>query len=225
VRQDHVDSGRYKGPKDLRGMKVAMGSPGYTNCMIIGLDRLLVKHGMSIADVEVIGVKYPAMIGALRAKQVDAACALEPFVAKAEQMGLAKCVQGLGETMPNFQVAVIFYSPDFAEKHRADAEKFMIAYAKGLRDYKNAFEHGVGTEGVINDLVKVLKVKDRDLYKKMRVVGFHPDACLDMEDIAEAQEWYNAHDQVPNKVNLDELVDNSFCEHVRKTLGEFKPGE
>jgi NitT/TauT family transport system substrate-binding protein len=225
VRKDLVDSGQWKSVKDFKGMKVAMGSSGKTNAMIIGFDRLLRKHGLTLNDVELIGVKYPAMIAALKGKQVDAACAIEPFITKAEEMEIATRVRGLGETMPNFQVAVVFYSEDFTKKHPEEAKKFMVAYAKGLRDYTNAYVHGVGTEGVTNDLVKVLKVKDKALYTKMRVVGFHPDACVDKKTVGEAIDWYLENGQIKQKVTVDQVVDNSYCEYVREVLGEFKPGQ
>lgn len=222
VRKDLVDSGRWKTPKDFKGMKVAMGSPGKTNAHIIGFDRLLRKHGLTLNDVELFGVEYPAQVAALTGKQVDAACGLEPFVAKMVDMKVADRVVGMGETMPDFQVAVIFYSQDFAEKRPEDAKKFMVAYAKGLRDYINAFEYNIGTEGVIDDLIKVLKVKDKALYDRMRVVGFDPDACVDKQTIGEAQDWYFGEQQVEKKVPVDDLVDNSYCEYARQVLGEFK---
>ncbi|MDP8223442.1 MAG: ABC transporter substrate-binding protein [Candidatus Lernaella stagnicola] len=223
VRQDHIDSGRYRTPADLKGMTIGLASKGRTNILVIGLERMLKKHGLTLNDVELVGAPFPTQLAALNGKRIDAACSIEPFVAKAEQAKLAKRVWGYEEVTPGFQVAVVFYSPRFAKERRADAEKFMIAYIKGLRDYINAFRYGIGTESVIADLAKVLKVKDKSLYRRMRVTGFDPNGGVDKQSIAEAQDWFAAQGLIPHTVKVDGIVDDSFWKKAVEVLGDFQP--
>src|SRR5213082_2855784 len=52
VRKDHIDSGRYKGPKDFKGMKFAMNAPGVSNTAT--LNALLKSVGLNYSDVDTI---------------------------------------------------------------------------------------------------------------------------------------------------------------------------
>ncbi|MFL5106195.1 MAG: ABC transporter substrate-binding protein, partial [Xanthobacteraceae bacterium] len=57
VRRDHVDSGRYKEPKDLKGMKFAMNAPGVSNTST--LNTLLKSAGLKYSDVETVDLPLP----------------------------------------------------------------------------------------------------------------------------------------------------------------------
>lgn len=221
VRQDLIDSGRYKTGADLKGMTIALASPGRTNILAIGLERYLQKHGLTLNDVELVGVPFPGQLAGLAGKQLDAACSIEPFVAKAEAAKIAKRVWGYEDVTPGFQVATVFYSEKFSTERRDEAQRFMVAYVKGLRDYINAFRYNQGTEGVVDDLVKVLGVKDKDLYAKMRVTGFDPDGFVDKPSIGEAQDWFAAQGLVEKKVSINDIVDDSFCQYAVRQLGAF----
>jgi len=222
VRSDHIASGRYKTGADLKGMTIATPSPGLTNILMIALERYLAKFNLTLRDVNLVTVPFPEQVAALTGKKIDAACAIEPFVAKAVMDGVAKRVAGFEESIPGYQVAVVFYGEDFIKNHPEEAKKFMVAYIKGLRDYINAFRHGVDYENVVNDLVKVLKVKDKALYKKMRVTGFDPNGFVDRASIADAQDWFYAKRLIKKKVAIDNVIDNSFCRHAVSVLGEYQ---
>jgi len=223
VRKDLVDSGKVKTGKDFKGLKVAMASPGLTNGMSMGLVRFLALHGLTEKDVKIVSIPYPQMVGALQYGQVDAACAIEPFIAKAVDMGAAVRFHGFEETIPNFQVAVVYYSEGFMKNRPDDARKFMVAYVKGLRDYINAFRHGVDTDRTIDDLSSVLKVKEKSLYRKMRAVGFNPDGYVNKKAMDEGQDFWFNHGYVKVKVPVENVVDDAWCDYAVKVLGKYQP--
>jgi NitT/TauT family transport system substrate-binding protein len=127
VRKDVVDSGRYKEPKDLKGMKFAMNAPGVSNTAT--LNALLKSAGLRYSDVETVNMPLPDHVVALKNKGVDASASVEPGPAIAVKNGFAVVVKSDDEIIPNHQIAVLLYSEKFAG--RADAAKrFMRAYLR-----------------------------------------------------------------------------------------------
>ncbi len=66
VRKDLVDSGRYKSPKDFKGMKFAMNAPGVSNTAT--LNALLKSVGLRYSDVETVNLPFPDHVAALKNK-------------------------------------------------------------------------------------------------------------------------------------------------------------
>ena len=71
VRKDHVESGRYKDYKDLKGFKVAVIGHGTSNSS--ALNEALKRGGHKFEDAESVELAFPQMIAALRNKAIDAA--------------------------------------------------------------------------------------------------------------------------------------------------------
>jgi NitT/TauT family transport system substrate-binding protein len=76
VRKDHINSGRYRAPGDLKGMRVAMNAPGVSNT--VTLNALLRSVGLKYGDVETVNIPLPYHVVALHNKAVDAAASVEP---------------------------------------------------------------------------------------------------------------------------------------------------
>jgi len=98
IRKDHVDSGRYKVPKDLKGMKFAMNAPGVSNTAT--LYTLLKSAGLSYSDVETVNLPFPEHVVALKNKSVDASVSVEPGPAIAIRNGDAVLLKPDDEILP-----------------------------------------------------------------------------------------------------------------------------
>lgn len=232
LRKELITSGRWdhnwdvqKKCQALKGMKIAFTSPGYSNVYCIGMDRYLNKCGLSIKDIDLIGIEYPNQMAALKEGSLDGSAAIEPFMTSFQDQNLAEIAVDWKEVMPNFQVAVVYYGEQFMKEHPVAAKNFMIGYVKGLRDYINAFEYGIDQEKVIEDLISVMKVKEKSLYPRMAVTKFNPDGYVDIPTLKEAQDWFAQADpdNLPQKVNVDDIVDNSYCDYAVQKLGKFQP--
>src|ERR1700716_486079 len=99
VRKDHVDSGRYKSPRDLKGMKFAMNAPGVSNTAT--LNALLKSVGLAYADVETVDLPFPDHVAALKNKSVDASASVEPAPTIAIKNGDAVPIRSDDEIMAN----------------------------------------------------------------------------------------------------------------------------
>ena len=139
VRKDHVESGRYKELKDLKGMKFAMNAPGVSNTST--LNTLLKSVGLKYSDGETVDMPLPDHVAALKNKSVDASASVEPGPALAMRNGDAVLIKSDDEILPNHQIAVLLYSEEFAAKRPA-ARQFMRAYIRAVRFYNGALANG-----------------------------------------------------------------------------------
>ena len=220
VRKDHVDSGRYKSFKDLKGMRMAVTAQGVSQQIVT--EMYLKKVGLSLDDIDLKFLGYSDINIALVNKSVDASVQIEPLVAAAVDKGIEVRVAGDDEIYPNQQSAAIFYSPVFMEKYPEQAKGFMVAYVKGLRDYNDAFEKNKGKDEIIKILTKHTKIKDAAIYNKVVPVGLSPDGMVNMLSLKQDAQWYHEKGYVKKLPDIDNIVDLSYSKHAVKVLGPYK---
>ena len=116
VRKDHVESGRYNGFADLKGMKAAVGAPGTGSTS--ALNEALKKGGLKFSDVEVVYIGFPEHLPAYKNKGIDASITNEPTMTRAIEDDVAVRVAGNDVTYPDQQTAVTFFSDHFISGRR-----------------------------------------------------------------------------------------------------------
>src|ERR1700747_358321 len=177
VRQDHVESGRYRSLVDRKGMKVAMNGPGVSNTST--LNPLLQSAGLKYYDVETVDLPLPDHVAALKNKSAEASASGEPGPALAIRNGDAVLIKSDDEILPNHQIAVLLYSEDFAFKQPDAARRFMRAYIRAVRFYNGALKNGRLEGANADDVIAILSaatpIKGRDIYKLITPTGMNPD--------------------------------------------------
>ena len=224
IRKDHVDSGRFKEVKDLKGMRVAMNAPGVSNTAT--LNALLKSAGLAYTDVDTVNLPFPEHVTALRNKSVDASASVEPGPAIAIKNGFAVLLKADDEIIPHHQIAVLLFSEDFAGKRPEVAKRFMRAYLRGVRFYNGALENGrmagPNAAEVIAILTASTNFKDPEIYKLITPTGMNPDGKVNVESLAQDLAFYRQQGLIQGNVKLEELVDHSFAEAAVKELGPYK---
>jgi NitT/TauT family transport system substrate-binding protein len=225
IRKDHVDTGRYKEPKDLKGMKFAMNAPGVSNTST--LYTLLKSVGLAYPDVETVNLPFPEHVVALKNKSVDASVSVEPGPAIAIKNGDAVLLKGDDEILPYHQIAVLLYSEDFAVKRTEAATRFMRAYVRAVRFYNGALKDGrldgPNADEVIQILSESTPIKSREIYKSITPTGMNPDGRVNKESLAYDLAFYTEQGLIHRKIDLDQLIDMSFVESVLNTAGPYRP--
>jgi NitT/TauT family transport system substrate-binding protein len=225
VRKDHVESGRYREPKDLKGMKFAMNAPGVSNTST--LNTLLKSVGLKYSDVETVDMPLPDHVAALKNKSVDASASVEPGPALAVRNGDAIVIKSDDEILPNHQIAVLLFAEDFARKRPDAAKNFMRAYIRAVRFYNGALKDGrldgPNADEVIAILSDATPIKSRDIYKLITPTGMNPDGRVNKASLAYDLAFYTEQGLVKSAVNLDDAVDGSFVEAALKELGPYRP--
>jgi len=220
VRKDHIDSGRYKSFKDLKGMTMAVTAKGVSQEIVT--EMYLQKAGLSLNDIKLVTLGYSDINIALANKSIDASVQIEPFVAAAVDKEFAVRVAGDDEIYPNQQSAVIFMSPVFMQKHPKQAQGWVTAYVKGLRDYNDAFEKGINKDEIINILTKYTRIKDAKVYEKTFPVGLHQDGDLNVDSLKNDAKWFYDHGYVKQVPDIDSIVDRSLVIKAREILGPYQ---
>jgi len=225
VRRDLIESGRYKEPRDLKGMRFAMNAPGVSNTST--LNTLLKSVGLKYSDVDTVDLPFPDHVVALKNRSVDASASVEPGPAIAVRNGDAVVVKSDDEILPNHQIAVLLYSEDFALKRPEAARRFMRAYIRAVRFYNGALKdgrfQGPNADEVMAILSEATPVKSRDIYLAVTTTGINRDRRVNNARLAHDLAFYGEQGRIRGAINLDDVVDFTFVEAVLKELGPYRP--
>src|SRR5215471_7994502 len=213
VRKDLVDGGRYRAPKDLKGLRFAMNAPGVTNTST--LNTLLKSVGLNYSDVQTVDLPFPDHVVALKNKSVEGSASVEPGPAIAVKNGDAVVIRSDDEILPNHQIAVLLYSEDFVQKRRDEAVRF---YNGALKDGRLA---GPNADEVIAILSEATPIKARAIYDAITPTGMNPDGRVNRDSLAYDLAFYRAQGLIKATINLDDVVDGSFVEEVLKEIGPY----
>ncbi len=224
VRKDLIESGRYRSYSDLKGLKMGVTSLDGVSQQI-ATERFLAKGGLQASDVEFIKMAYSEMNPALESKALDATIQIEPYLTKAVLSGSAVNVAGVYEVYPDQQSAAIFYSPQFIQRNPEAAEKFMVAYIKGVRAYEEAFRAGTGKAEIISMLRKYINIDSDDVWEKLTPAGLNPDGYLNTESLKNDLEWSQKKGFLEKVPDISTVVDHSYVEKALKTLGKHAKPE
>jgi L-fuconolactonase len=164
VRKDLVDSGKYKNPRDLRGMKIGVLTLGGNADFNV---RRALKLGDVAADsVQITTLSFPDAVVAFSNKSLDAAFEVEPFVTIAKARGAAVLEIPQGSTSPPIPTIVLFANQSFAAAHKEAVERFVTALLRGQREFMaDSSADGPGKDELIENNVEcALAVQRAHIY-------------------------------------------------------------
>lgn len=218
VRQDHVDSGRYREPSDFKGMTVAVAQPpgGTTHYY---LERFAATAGITADDMEMTVVPYAQIATALVNKAIDGAYSVEPFIGVAEQQGVGKFVVPNGRFIPGMPVFVLQISPVFAREQPQIADRFMVGLLKGQKFNYDAVVAGAGTDELYQILQNHTPIKDTTMLARMVTDAIAPDGTMDPTPLAELQDAYVRFGTVRQRVDIGEVLDPGYAARAVQQTG------
>ena len=220
VRKDLAD--QIKDYKDLKGRTIGMTPPLNATANSVDVDKALKKGGLTYADVKVVNLSFPDMAAALSNKGIDVAMLNEPFVASAVEQGLGVRWKSADEIYPGHQVSTIAYSSSFIKDKPDAARRFMVAYVKGARDYNTVYDKGLDKTEILSVVANYTNVKNPKSLEKAAPVGINPDGYVNVDSVAEDQEWFLAKGKIKEKVDLNVLIDNSYADYAVQKIGKYK---
>ena len=226
VRTELVKSGKYKSPKDLRGMSIGMGAaPGSPVHPM--LNHLLKTVGMTLADVKLIYLDNADSVVALKNGSMDAMLLPEPNATVAVRAGYALKMMGADKFYPNQQIAAVMYGANLLKTHRDLGNKFMISYLRAARYYNGALAGGKlagpNAAAVIKILTDSTPIKDAEIYREAGPNGNNPNGQLNVASLKDDLGFYQAAGLVPASVTVDDAIDTAFVASALKQIGTYKP--
>ncbi|HXF34339.1 MAG TPA: ABC transporter substrate-binding protein [Candidatus Acidoferrales bacterium] len=223
VRKDLVTSGKFKTPRDLKGMKVAeVAVGGATSAMIA---RLMESVGLTYNDVQHVYLPFPDHVAALANGSIDAAFTNEPYATIAERQGTTVRVLGNDKWYPGQQIGVVIYGSSFLQKRRDVGTSFMIAWIRAARFYNDALAgghlRGRTAKEVLDILAATTEVKDRTIYSDMVASAVDPNGKLNISSLADDLAFFKRLGLINGNVIVAQAVDTSFQEAAVRKLGPY----
>jgi NitT/TauT family transport system substrate-binding protein len=217
VRSDLIDGGKYTSPRDLKGASIAANA----DASQFYVERVLGQGGLTRADVVFVNIpQLPDVVAALAARAIDAAWLPEPFATSAERQGLAKTVATTGQLFPGASTQTLIMAPTLAETQPEIAQRFVLAYLRGLRVYYHAMNKGdTDRAPVVQALVNHTPIKDPDLYSVMGLPGMDPNATLDLTSWSVFQDYFVERGFQQQRVDLTPYIDTSMLDDALERLG------
>ena len=214
----------YKGPADLKGMKIGVTAPGSSTNMFINI--LLAKAKLPPDAASYIGVGATAGAVAIMKKgEIDAISNLDPVITMLEADGTivpvidTRTAKGMSEVYGGAYAAGVIYVPvEFAKKYPNTAQAVVNAMVRALRFIQTS------TPDQIVDAVPKDYYTDRALYKaalEKNLESFRHDGAI---SLAAAQAVYRDlktfDPQLQNAtVDLSKTVDMTF---QQKAAAKYK---
>jgi NitT/TauT family transport system substrate-binding protein len=178
---------KYKGPADLKGMKIGVTAPGSSTNMLVNF--VLAKAGQNPTDASFIGLGSPgAVVAAMQRGEIDAISHLDPAITMLEATGAIKTVidtrtqAGTEEVFGGSNPAAVLYiKQDFIEKNPNTVQALVNVFYRTLKWLEKATPEQVADtvpqEYLLGDkklyMAAVAKVK-----ASYSVTGVIPDAGM-----------------------------------------------
>jgi NitT/TauT family transport system substrate-binding protein len=207
---------------NLRGKNVAVTDKTSASAAI--LDWLLNQAGMSLSDVNLKTLAYPEITASLLNSSLDAAVELEPFLTQALASGHVKDVTDQHEVLPPAGATTVplVYSSSFIGQHKDAAQRFMVAYMKGVRDYNDAFFKNVNKQDILS-IIAQGSGQPPNVVASTHPAALDPNQEVSVKFLGQLEDWFQKTGSVQNHVDPAEMVDDSFAKAAVKQLGQYKP--
>lgn len=221
VRQDHLDTGRFRGPADFRGMSVSMPSPGAIAQNY--LERALALGGGTPADITQVPLTFPDMPVAYANRSIDAAYQVEPYVSIAEQQGLARMA------VPNSQIylgavtQVMTMSGTFTRDQPEAARRFVTAHLRGQRDlWRAVVKKEIPLDEITAAIVKYTALKDAAMLGRALAGTIDPNGEMDPRPLEAFQDYYVQTGAQAQRVSMDRVLDPTLAADAVQRLGRIQ---
>ena len=220
IRADLDQGDEAKNMQALKGKKIAVSAKASSVYML--LQDLLKKHGMTLADVNVVELAYPNMLPALTSKAIDAAIDLEPFLSRAMNAGAVKVVSDLSEFVPDAGATIVplVYSEKFANE-KPEAMAFMKAYLEGVRMYNDAIVKGKDKDKAIAVIAKYANIKP-EIVRDAFPAGLDPNQRVSKAFLDRLQTFFVQQHYLRSTVDVSKVLDLSFADAAVKELGPYQ---
>jgi NitT/TauT family transport system substrate-binding protein len=223
VRQELVDSGRYREPRDLKGLNVFITTPGGTSQVLA--ERMLAKGGLTLDDVELNTLPFQDFPAGFANKIVDSGFLPEPFVSVTLRQRTAQLVMPTGQIyFPGTPVMVLGMSPVFAQQQPEAARRFLVGYLRGQRDYYRTFVKQEGGRAEWDAiLMKHTPIKDPEMFTRMTTHDVEPDGAMDVTALDQLQDYFLKYGAQQQRVDLSQMIDPSYTDYALGRLGRMAP--
>ncbi len=218
---------KYKGPADLKGLKVGVTAPGSSTNMFV--NNILAKGGLKPTDISVVGVGAGSgAVAAMEKGEIDALSNLDPVITQLESTGKFVAVadsrteQGMKEIYGgDYHASVIYITEEYIRKYPNTVQAVVNAIVRADRWIAKATP-----QEIVDLMPDTFKGSNPSLYKEgllKNMIGYSEDGQMSMKA---AQNVYKVLKQFEpsvikagDSIRLDQTFDNSFA---RKAAAKYR---
>ena len=157
---------------DLTGKTVAV--PGFAQVQDFLLRKAFATHGVDEGRVNIIVLKPPEMIDALKTSQIDAFIAWEPYIAKAATMGAGRVLINSSDIWPAHPCCVLIAEAGLLKKNLDGIKAIVRAHVRATdfinKNREQAVRIGVKYTGMDEDTIR-LAMKNINYTYKLSIEG------------------------------------------------------
>lgn len=210
MRRDHVESGRYKTPADLKGMKLASGLAAPSSWFV---SQLALQSGVTEKEFDIVQLGLPNVIAALGNKSIDAACINEPHATLVLKRINGVRIMSMDKFRPNFPNGYLIYGPSLTKTNREAGRRYMVAYMRALRDYRQAFIEP-GAKGS-PEITAQLRKYNMEMLPETPMLDFPASGAPSFVAVDELIQWHLKMGNIRAVPDLKALTDESFLQYAR----------
>ncbi len=212
LRKDLLDSGRYKTAADLKGMKLATGIAQPSQWLGAAMAA---NAGLGPKDVDFVSLGFANTIAAMSNKAVDGGSVNEPFATLLIEQAGGVRVASMDKFKPRFPAGYLLYGTSLTKINREAGRRYLVAYLRGLRDYKLAF----GPEKKSTaDVVALLKKYNVVVTPETPSMGVPDDGAPSFAGVSDFAGWLQLTGTIQKPPDLKGLVDDSFRQYALPQL-------
>ncbi len=218
---------RYKGPADLKGLKVGVTAPGSSTNMFV--NNILAKGGLKPTDISVVGVGAGSgAVAAMEKGEIDALSNLDPVITQLESTGKfvpvadSRTEKGMQDIYGgDYHASVIYLNEDYLKKYPNTVQAVVNAMVRANRWIAKATP-----QEIVDLMPDAYKGGNPSLYKQgllKNMIGYSEDGQMSMKA---AQNVYKVLKQFEpsviaagDAIKLDQTFDNSFA---KKAAAKYK---
>jgi NitT/TauT family transport system substrate-binding protein len=218
---------KYKGPADLKGLKVGVTAPGSSTNMFV--NNILAKGGLKPTDISVVGVGAGSgAVAAMEKGEIDALSNLDPVVTQLESTGKfvpvadSRTEKGMQEIYGgDYHASVIYITDEYIKKYPNTVQAVVNAMVRANRWVAKATP-----QEIVDLMPDAYKGGNPSLYKQgllKNMIGYSEDGQMSMKA---AQNVYKVLKQFEpsvikagDSIRLDQTFDNSFA---KKAAAKYK---
>ncbi len=224
VRKEWFDSGKIRKIADLKGQKIASGSPG--SGALGTLNRMLRSGGLTLSDVDMVYLAFPQMLPALKNGAVAASLPAEPYTMQAVKEGFAVPLVRDDEVYPGHEIASFLFAGKFIRERREVAYGFLKALIRGARDHNDALDEkgmllGPKSDAIIAILNEYTGAKDPQLFRSFPLAYCDPDGVISTDSLREDLALFKELGLIQGEPSVDKIVDDSLRQRVIQELGPY----
>jgi NitT/TauT family transport system substrate-binding protein len=207
LRRDLIDSRRYKSPADLKGLTLSTAIAAPPQWFAATLAK---NAGIDPRDINFVALGIANTVASMEHKSSDGGCVNEPYATQLIERGDGVRVASIDQLFPNSPAGYLLYGPGLSKNPDA-ANRYMVAYIKGMRAYAAAFGP---TQQDLAEISKILAKYRIEITPDTPSLGVPDDLAPSLADIDQFLDWSVAMGNLKEKPDPRTLVDDRFRQYA-----------